>query len=56
MNNLYTYAKYIFPFAFIGFVLDLYLLDYEMFKYIGIFIGSLLATKKITSKENNSEK
>lgn len=54
MKNLTTYAKYIFPLAIIGFVLDFWIFKTEIFRYVGIFIGSILATNIIYKDKKNS--
>jgi len=54
MKYLILYAKYIFPLLILGGLLDIFVFKTSFIRYIGIFVGSMIATKKIENIEKDN--
>lgn len=56
MKHFILYIKYIIPLMSIGVIIDLIFINpnYDFFKYIGGFVGSMIATNIIYKDKKNS--
>ncbi|MBL4714996.1 MAG: hypothetical protein JKX95_00035 [Bacteroidia bacterium] len=51
MKMLVFYAKFMIPCAMLGLLLDLYVFETKFVAYVGIFIGSVIASARLPKKE-----